>query len=96
MNSNRTNIVRVLIASSGLLFVLSSVTKEWKVGIPATVLLISALICAVLNMRRDTSQKRLEQLLKKGNGTSPDAEKTPNQAMEPTVATGRRQKPVPK
>ena len=81
MDRKRSNIVRMLIASSGLLFVLSRVTKEWRLVIPAIVLLISALIYAVLWMRRDSSEKRLEQILKSDNETNPDTEKTPNQAL---------------
>ncbi len=65
----KARIVQLLIASSGVIFGVSAHSKEWKLSIPATVLLMIAVGYAIFGKSRDTSERKLEELLKKGEET---------------------------
>lgn len=64
MNS-KTFIVRMLVASAGVFICTSVLIKEWKLIIPAIILLVTALIYAIANTARDTSEERLAEQLNK-------------------------------
>jgi hypothetical protein len=61
--NRKANIVRMLVASSGVVFGMSALIKEWTLSIPAIVLLIFAIIYALVGTTQDTSEKRLQELL---------------------------------
>lgn len=79
--NRKATIVRMLIASSGVIFGVSALIKEWTLSIPAIVLLILAIIYAIVGSARDTSEKRLQELLMNGETGKDIGTRTPNQAL---------------
>jgi cadmium resistance protein CadD (predicted permease) len=78
--NRKDTIVRALIALSGVIFVLSSLTREWKLTLIAVVPLVFAMAYGIVGKSADVSEQKLKELLEKDQETD-EPKKTPKKAL---------------
>jgi hypothetical protein len=67
--NRKDKIIRMLIATAGVIFGVSALIKEWKLSLVVIVPLLIAMVYGIVGKTPDTSEKRLEELFNKDEAT---------------------------